>query len=155
MRGAVTENQRQKRDRLVAELLAPDWDLVERESGCRASAALRVLYSTPALVTQLDLLVQDPAHVPPAGEWSVDCFQRADADALRLHGTPENPAASFCFALAYRGDLYGVVLSESGEDGPVYRYSFDGEETWVAPSLAAFLSWPRRRRPSGYEPPAG
>lgn len=151
----MPENQKEKRDRLMGELLTPQWDLVEQESGCRVSAVLRALYADAGLLTQLELLVQDPSRVAPAGEWSIHCFQPADADALRLHGPMEDADVSFCFASSYRMDPYGVLLSEDGADGPVFRYTFDGEETLVAPSLSTFLSWPRRQRPIGYEPPTG
>ena len=148
-------DQRAKRDAAMTALLRPDWAGVEEASGLRVPPRLRAVYADAAVVTLLDLLVQDPARTPPDGEWSLDCFLPATADALIPHGPRDDLGASFCFALSYRGDPYGVLLTEDGLGGPVWRYAFDGSETLVAPSLDAFLNWPRRRRPVGYEPHAG
>ena len=147
-------DQRAKRDAAMRELMQPDWPAVEAEAGQAVPPTLHALYADAPLVTRLDFLVQNPALLPPAGEWSIDCFQAARPDALIPHGPDDDLGVSFCFAISYRGDPYGVLLTPAA-DGAVFRYGFDGSHRQVAESLAEFLSWPRRQRPIGYEPPAG
>jgi hypothetical protein len=151
----ASEDNKTKYARSFAALLEPRWAEIENQSGLRVSSALRALYADHGLITQLELLVQDPDHTAPAGEWSVHQFEPMDASALQPHGPKTDLEIACCFASSYRMHLYGVLLTADGSDGAVFRYTFDGEETRVAPSLGEFLSWPRRRRPIGYEPPAG
>jgi hypothetical protein len=127
-----------------ARLVSPRWDEVCRATdGGRPSAALQALYADRALVTSKGIRLRRPGGSDLDDEW-LSTFLPADGSAFADPWGQYLPDRALAFASDAFGDLLFVELTPGGDDRPVqhwYHESAEIEE--VAPSLAAFLAWPR------------
>ncbi len=129
-------------------LLEPDWEGFARTYGTRPPSVLRRLYGDEALVTAWDVVVVAPSRGESKGrEWEIGGFEPVAEEGPDL-SSADAPPGSLAFARNGFGDPYYVVLRRLPDgDGPVFVAYHDGGDTEpVAPSLAEFLSWPRRAR---------
>lgn len=121
---------------LIATLILIVWDRVRRPR-----------LESPTERTQLEVRLGNP-------DWSAverHVAGRASASLRSLYGNPALvlsrqllPAGAWGFASDLSGDMYLVRLQSDGADCPVELWHHDGGDIErVAPSLAAFLAWPR------------
>ncbi len=154
----------------ASDLLNPDWDgLSRRLGGVLIPRPLKALYANHRLILEQDFSIIDrPELVKKRGEvkltrkakiaarvaghgvkvWGISRFQPAHPSSVQNLGLPESPAKMFVLASSQFGDQYFMILSvESDADSAVYvaYYDSDGKFDVVAPSLATFLSWDRKR----------
>ena len=133
-------------DQHVARVRSPKWERIEAALGRPVPAVLRELYADPELTASSDLLVFDPGRSAERGDaWWVGKFTPADEEALEPE-LESIPPGAFSFATNEYGDPYYIRLGGLPDgDGPVFVHHHDGGDTeLVAPSLGAFLAWPRK-----------
>lgn len=136
----------------------PRWADVERALGCPVPGILRELYGNRDLLHTCGFLVFDPAQREAEEEtWFVNEFIPANPTPHQSYAEAI-PRGAFAFATNEFGDPYYFVPGPSADgDGPVFVVYREGGDTEpVAPSLRAFLGWPRRSvRLPGHAEPAG